>query len=98
MQPQLTVSVSTTSPPTSSSSKVVTVNSSTPTHVKSDHFEGDVLVRIKDYKNAPANEASDAYFASKERTGKTWSIWVKGTSVHLGSRVFPVDRALFVYM
>jgi hypothetical protein len=59
-------------------------NASEPTRIGSDSFEGDILVRIKDFTGesadgAPKLNPTDGYFADDgERRGKTWSIFVRG--------------------
>jgi hypothetical protein len=78
--PKLRISAS-SSP--SSPSQVLSPNASTPTRVSSDLFEGDILVRIKDYNGEsgdgvkrPEPEGHE-YFIG-DRDGKTWSILVRG--------------------
>lgn len=52
------------------------VNAGKAHHIKSDAFEGDVVVYIKDF--GVNNESSEAYFQSPARTGVTWSIQAQG--------------------
>ncbi|KAL7416809.1 hypothetical protein BDY24DRAFT_378323 [Mrakia frigida] len=83
--PKLKISVSTSSPPSPSTSTLLSPNSSTPTRIRSETFEGDVLVRIKGFTGESADgkerrspEGEPAYFESASRKGKTWSIFVRG--------------------
>ncbi|CED83829.1 Protein of unknown function DUF1769 [Phaffia rhodozyma] len=66
--------------------KVLSPNSSEPTHVSSDRFEGDILVRIKDFSGESADgkerkspEGETGFFTAGEREGSSWSIFVKGS-------------------
>lgn len=67
-----------------SAPKQTSPNAAKPTRISSDSFEGDILVRIKDFTGESADGAAklnpaDGYFADDgERRGKTWSIFVRG--------------------
>jgi hypothetical protein len=52
------------------------VNAGKAHHIKSDAFEGDVAVYIKDF--GTENAVGDSYFQSSERAGVTWSIQAQG--------------------
>lgn len=54
------------------------VNAGKAHHIKSDAFEGDVVVYIKDF--GTESGAGETYFQSPERTGVTWSIQAQGSS------------------
>lgn len=63
---------------------IMSPNSAQPTRVESELFEGDILVRIKDFRGEsgdgierPMPEGEEPYFQG-DRQGKTWSICVRG--------------------
>ena len=77
MAPKLSVIVSSPSsayPPT----KPLTVNSTTPTPLKTPHFEGDISVWIKNYEGENKGGDGDEYFS--ERESMTYSIIIRGKS------------------
>lgn len=77
MAPQLRVIVSSPSsayPPSQS----LTVNSGTPTPLKTPHFEGDLSVWIKNYEGENKGGDGDEYFSKRENM--TYAIVVRGES------------------
>ena len=77
MAPKLRVVVSSPSsayPPT----KPLTVNSGTPTPLKTPHFEGDISVWIKNFEGEGKGGDGDEYFS--ERESMTYAIVIKGES------------------
>lgn len=68
----LTSSGSTAYPPV----QPISVNSSIPTKIKTELFEGEISVWVKGYQGAGVGGDGHDYF--DERTGMTYSIVVKG--------------------
>ncbi|ORY22827.1 hypothetical protein BCR39DRAFT_487597 [Naematelia encephala] len=76
MAPKLRVLVSsaTAYPPSSP----ITVNSTSPTPIKTDHFDGEISVYIKDYNGDHQGGDGSVYFSSKGRESMTYGIVVRG--------------------
>ncbi|CAL1699645.1 unnamed protein product [Somion occarium] len=56
----------------------IEANSGVPLHIKSDVFEGQILVYIKGFADTNGDVGDSSYFEQKERKGITWSIQVQG--------------------
>jgi hypothetical protein len=54
------------------------VNSTTPTPLKTPHFEGEVSVWVKDYTGDEKRGEGEEYFGSEGRGGMTYAIVVRG--------------------
>lgn len=55
------------------------VNTGTPHTLRSDVFEGEVVMHIKGFPSSPSSVGNaDGYFESEERRGVSWSIQVRG--------------------
>ena len=54
------------------------VNTNTPIHIKSDLFEGQLVVQIKGFTDDQGNVRNSGYFERAEKKNITWSIQVQG--------------------
>jgi hypothetical protein len=85
MAPKLRVVISSPSssyPPHQS----ISVNSPKPTPFKTPSFEGEISVWIKNYEGDHKGGEGDEYFNSPDRTGMTYAIVIRGTSVFQEAR------------
>lgn len=79
MAPKLRVLISSSSgayPPTA----LCSVNSSTPTRVKTDLFDGEISVFVKGFHGEGASGDGQCYFGQAGREGMTYGIVVRGES------------------
>lgn len=56
----------------------VPVNSTTPNHIKNEHFEGDISLWIKDYNGLKDGGESAEFFDKPGRQNMTYALVVKG--------------------
>lgn len=56
----------------------IEANSGVPIHIKSDAFDGQIVVHIKGFADINGNVSHSSYFEQKERKGVTWSIQAQG--------------------
>ena len=57
---------------------VIEANSGIPLHIKSETFEGSIVVHIKGFADVKGNVSHSSYFDQNERKGITWSIQTQG--------------------
>jgi hypothetical protein len=79
MAPKLRVLISSPSsayPP----SKTISVNSPSPTAIKTPSFEGEISVWIKNYEGDHKGGEGDEYFGQADRSGMTYAIVIRGRS------------------
>lgn len=65
--------------PSTSELVPIVANSGVPLKIKSDVFEGSVVVYIKGFVDEAGRVGDSPYFEQEERKGITWSIQVQGT-------------------
>ncbi len=73
------------------SSVLSDVNSSHPIPIKTDHFEGEISIWVKDYNGLRKKGDGSEFFNQEGRSSMTYSLVVRGKLIDRRYRVFDLE-------